>query len=164
MQDDNGHDFAFNVCGNAASSCLPKGWDNTYQTGVAIELWGNAPVCDPNDPTTMTCVDKRTHYPRCCTRDCQVLGVGVPSFRLTDATDADGGVELRFQGSVHAVWRMMAVGAFHFSHHVVFCVLVLDFVLLVTQCASISRRSVLVSMEPVDGSAIPTNHDVPRRV
>lgn len=102
--DTDGHDYYANMCGTASTRCLPKGWDNVYEYGVAVQLWGAEPDCDHTNPSTLTCVEKNTNpaTPTCCTRDCQVLGVGKPSFTLHRSGDVTAGLQVTFTGAVPA--------------------------------------------------------------
>jgi len=93
-----GHDYYANICGAAAKKCLPQGWTQTYEYGVAIQTWGDVPTCNLTDPTA-SCLDHNGLIPSCCTEDCQVLGVGVPIYRLADPTNPKLGVNASFQGA-----------------------------------------------------------------
>ncbi len=46
----------------------------------------------------MKCIEKDSGLPACCTADCHVLGVGLPSASLIDANDWSKGLVLNFQG------------------------------------------------------------------
>ena len=81
-----------NICGTSNASCLPSGWVDTYQYGVAVQFWGTTPSC-----ATPQCVDKASNTPVCCTANCQVLGVGAPAFQLVDALNQSSGVVMTFQ-------------------------------------------------------------------
>ena len=93
-----GHTYYANICGAAAKKCLPKGWVETYQFGVAVQTWGSVPACNLSDPTTL-CLDHDGQIPTCCSEDCQVLGVGQPKYTLTDPTNPLAGVNATFQGA-----------------------------------------------------------------
>lgn len=38
-QDNDGHEYRFQICGTAKQQCLPADYDPTYNGGVAIQLW-----------------------------------------------------------------------------------------------------------------------------
>lgn len=103
LQDGLGHDYYANICGYANQICLPQGWLATYETGVAVQMFGATPPCNRRDPRTLNCIEKTTQQPTCCTRDCQVLGVmddtHPPTFTLVNASDPNGGVRARFIGA-----------------------------------------------------------------
>ena len=94
-----GHDYSANICGAASKKCLPKGWVQTYEYGVAIQSWGSVPPCNASDPTTMTCKEKNGMIPSCCTEDCQVLGVGSPQLKLANPLNIQGGLNATFSGA-----------------------------------------------------------------
>lgn len=97
--DAGGHEYYANVCGTAGTHCLPEGWDNTYEYGVAVQVWGDAPKCDTRDEKTLNCIDQQTQDKVCCTQDCQVLGVGQPTYSLMNPKNVDGGVKATFRGA-----------------------------------------------------------------
>lgn len=94
-----GHIYYANICGAAAKKCLPKGWIETFEYGVAVQTWGSVPACNLSDATTLTCQDKNGLIPACCTEDCQVLGVGAPTYKLAVQGDINSGVNATFQGT-----------------------------------------------------------------
>jgi hypothetical protein len=95
-QDDQGHTYYANVCKEAAQQCLPADcdnypycvpWQNTYMYGNAIQMWGQTPPAQPMDPS-LNChpySQPTTNVP--CTKACQVLGVGAPSWSLSNPAD-----------------------------------------------------------------------------
>jgi len=93
--DDSGHEYKFQVCGMAQQHCLPANYDPTYNSGVAVQLWGAKPNC-----TNTTCTNPYTNEPECCTQNCAVLGVEHPVFKLRDPSDPiNGGLLLEHVGS-----------------------------------------------------------------
>jgi len=93
-----GHNYYANICGAAAKQCLPKGWTQTYEYGVAVQTWGDKPACNMSDPTSY-CLDHNGLIPTCCSEDCQILGVGVPIYKLADPSNPKLGVNATFQGA-----------------------------------------------------------------
>ena len=75
-----GHTYFANICGNSKQRCLPPGWLPTFEMGVAVQFFGDTPPCNYLDPSTLNCIEKVGQMPACCTSDCQVLGVGNPTF------------------------------------------------------------------------------------
>lgn len=62
-----GHTYYAQICGNANQNCLPASYTETYEYGVAVQMWGDTPSCSPpgcNDPATGRAV--------CCTASCAV--------------------------------------------------------------------------------------------
>jgi len=96
LQDNLGHNYFANICGQAKQNCLPQSWTNTYEYGVAVQTWGAIPSCDPPSCSN-------PHSPgvkECCTADCQVLGTGIPIWGLTDTTNPEtGGVTAKYKGA-----------------------------------------------------------------
>lgn len=93
-----GHTYYANICGRAAKKCLPFGWSETYEYGVAVQSWGSVPPCNFSNPATL-CNDHDGGIPTCCTEDCQVLGVGIPTITLTNLNDPTAGVNMTFAGA-----------------------------------------------------------------
>jgi len=86
VNDSTGHNYSFNICGTSSFECVPS-WTNVYQTGVAVQYWGDVPPCNAN---TTNCTDYRGENV-CCTQDCQVLGVGIPNWSLKDPKNPETG-------------------------------------------------------------------------
>lgn len=83
--------YVFQICGNTQPiDCTPP-YEVKYQRGVAIQFFGNEPAGNA------TCVNNEGN-PVHCTRDCEVLGVGLPVINLTDPSDPFGGVNVTFTG------------------------------------------------------------------
>jgi hypothetical protein len=80
FDDGAGHTYYANICGVSKHRCLPPDWLATYEIGVAVQFFGDTPPCNYLDPATLTCVEKVGQTPTCCTADCQVLGVGEPTY------------------------------------------------------------------------------------
>jgi hypothetical protein len=95
ISDGVGHTYTAQICGTSAFSCLPAGYLNTYQYGVAVQSWGSVPP-----QTSKNCVDKATNQPAYCSADCQVLGVGNPEYSLIDPSNpSTGGVRVSFKSA-----------------------------------------------------------------
>jgi hypothetical protein len=94
-----GHTYYANLCGSAAKQCLPLGWTETYEYGVAVQTWGSVPPCNLSDTSTLSCFDKDGMIPSCCTEDCQILGVGAPHYKLMNPSNAQAGVNATFTGA-----------------------------------------------------------------
>ena len=115
LTDQTGHTYYAQICGQAQHSCLPgtycvqqpgsgmpcrcdllcpaASWENTYEYGVAIQMWGATPQCK----SPPSCKNKDGSA-ACCTADCQVLGTGAPKWSLIDpANPATGGVQARYR-------------------------------------------------------------------
>jgi hypothetical protein len=99
FDDGQGHDYYANICGNSQHNCLPPSWLATYEEGVAVQFFGDTPPCDRTNKSTLTCTDKYTNRATCCTADCQVLGVGSPTWALLDPTSFTSGVTATFIGA-----------------------------------------------------------------
>ena len=70
------------------------GWNVENEYGVAVQTWGAVPSCSPANCTSLS--GKRA----CCTADCQVLGVGAPTWSLVDsANPSTGGVRAKYDGT-----------------------------------------------------------------
>ena len=87
-----GHTYYANVCKEAQKQCLPADcdnypycvpWQNTYIYGNAIKMWGNTPPFPPKDPSLNCYLPTAPQTPVACTKACQVLGVGSPSWSLS---------------------------------------------------------------------------------
>lgn len=92
------HTYYLNVCGISHKKCNPQ-WDNTYQYGAAVQMWGDPPPCNLSDSSGEHCFDKLTGAKECCTRNCQVLGVGEPLWKPLDPVNPfDGGVSITHFG------------------------------------------------------------------
>lgn len=119
-----GHTYYAQICGTAARSCLPSGWENEYEYGRVIQSWGDAPSCG-----TAECVEERTGAPACCTASCQVIAVQAPV--LTPITNGDPslGVQLTYQGEqptisdpYHCDWNVATGSPFpRVTHMQFFC-------------------------------------------
>jgi hypothetical protein len=97
--DTTGHEYYSNICGDAHQNCLPESWENHYEYGVTVQMWGGEPTCDPADPATMKCKHLGTGDPACCTKDCQVVGVKKPYWNIASNNNpATGGVDCTFRG------------------------------------------------------------------
>ena len=96
-----GHQYFANICGTSKQRCLPPGWLATYELGVAVQFFGDVPPCNFLDPTTLNCVEKVGQIPTCCTADCQVLGVGNPTFAnmAPDRAGNPSGIIATFSGA-----------------------------------------------------------------
>lgn len=99
VNDEKGHTYSAKICGTAAQNCLPATWHNTYEYGVAVQTWGGPPAaCPPK-----TCSQKNPDggsTPACCTKNCQVLGTGNPTWFLTDPSNPQtGGVTAKYKGA-----------------------------------------------------------------
>lgn len=82
--------FHFNICGYTQTKCIPPDWQNPYEVGVAIQMWGNTPACT-NPPA---CTDN-TGAKVCCTAECELLGYGYPIFELVDPNNPKtGGINI----------------------------------------------------------------------
>lgn len=93
LKDQAEHTYKANICGYAKAPCLPATWDNTYEFGVAVQFWGATPSCQTKDCTSNGAA-------ACCTQDCQVLGVGNPTWSLLDPTNPKtGGVKAMYTGA-----------------------------------------------------------------
>mmetsp|Transcript_22921 Transcript_22921/g.54306 ORF Transcript_22921/g.54306 Transcript_22921/m.54306 type:complete len:370 (+) Transcript_22921:114-1223(+) len=91
INDNQGHTYNVNICGNAQQNCLPQTYTEIYEFGVAVQSWGTKPNCTEHD----MCTDPVTQQPVCCTKDCEVLGVNAPYFSLIDPENpATGGVRM----------------------------------------------------------------------
>jgi hypothetical protein len=86
VADTSGHNYSFNICGTSSFECVPS-WTNVYETGVAVQYWGDPPACNA---TTPNCTDYRGNNV-CCTQNCQVLGVGIPNWQLKVPADPEYG-------------------------------------------------------------------------
>lgn len=97
LQDTQQHIYNVNVCGYANGNCLPATWDETFEYGVAIQAWGALPDC-----TQVQCQHK-SGGEACCTKDCEVIGVGEPTWGVMNATNvATGGIIAHFKGAAPA--------------------------------------------------------------
>lgn len=81
-----GHNYSFNICGTSSYECVPS-WTNVYETGVAVQYWGEAPPCNASTPN---CTDYLGNNV-CCTANCQVLGVGIPNWQLKNPNNPEYG-------------------------------------------------------------------------
>lgn len=78
------------VCGNSQTECIPP-YDVQYNRGTAIQFFGS----DPANGSTCT---KRDGTTAACTKDCYVLGTGVPFITLIDPNRPSGGVNVTHVG------------------------------------------------------------------
>ena len=86
--------FMFQICGNLpANSCVPKTSTRKvqYSRGVAVQYVGTPP--DPGAICT-----NNLGQPAPCTRDCEVLAVGTPTFVPFDLTDPAAGINSTYIG------------------------------------------------------------------
>lgn len=90
--------FHFNICGNAQQHCDPKDWDNPYNYGVAVQMWGETPSC--STPADRTCTDSTDPGEKvCCTAECELLGSGFPVFNIVDENNPEtGGINITHTG------------------------------------------------------------------
>lgn len=96
VDDGSGHVYYANVCQKAKVKCLPADcdnypycvpWTNTYNYGNAVQMWGKQPPFPAKDPS-LDCKDPlQPSNTVPCTKACQVLGVGSPSWQLTNPAD-----------------------------------------------------------------------------
>ena len=82
--------YRFNVCGSATVDCIPP-YPVEFQKGVAIQFFGDDPA--PNATCTTKTGDKVP-----CTKDCEVLAVGVPFITLIDPSEPFLGVNVTHRG------------------------------------------------------------------
>ena len=86
--------YDFNICGNSGFTCMAT-WPDVYETGVAVQYWGDVPQCNTSAPACSDFYGK----PRCCTQDCHVLGVGPPQMALKQPQNPQsGGVTVSYYG------------------------------------------------------------------
>jgi hypothetical protein len=94
VADNGGHNYSFSICGTSTYQCLPP-WPDVYTTGVAVQYFGDVPVCNTSAPA---CRDYFGN-PACCTADCQVLGVGPPLWQLQNPSNPEtGGILVTHRG------------------------------------------------------------------
>jgi len=75
------------ICGTSNARCNPVPYPVEYHAGVAIQYFGDVPAPNSN------CTDN-TGAAVPCTRDCEVLGVGLPTITLANPNDPFGGVNV----------------------------------------------------------------------
>lgn len=96
-EDESGHTYRFNICGDVGLKCAPKEWVSLYDHGSAMQTWGDVPECDMSDPTTY-CTDIEDGQAQCCSSPCQILGIGEPYFELLDRKNPEtGGIRVLHQ-------------------------------------------------------------------
>lgn len=83
--------YNFEVCGNTKARCNPPGYAVEYHQGVAIQYFGEQPAPGTN------CTDNLGNSV-VCTRDCEVLGIGVPKITLHHVKNPYMGVNLTHYG------------------------------------------------------------------
>jgi hypothetical protein len=86
----NNRTYEWNVCGSSSRECIPT-YPVEYQRGVAIQFFG-----DPAVPGQM-CTSKAGAQVQ-CTRNCEVLAIGVPFITLIDPTNPFGGLNVTHRG------------------------------------------------------------------
>lgn len=100
VNDTSGHMYHFNVCGLANQfPCLPKTYTSVFMYGAAMQILDPVrPACNLSDLAN-ECLDPIKNVSRCCTEDCEVLGVGTPIWTFQDSGNpATGGVNLTYTG------------------------------------------------------------------
>ena len=80
FDDGAGHTYFANICGVSKHRCLPAEWLATFEIGVAVQFFGDTPPCNYLNASTLQCTEKVGQTPTCCSADCQVLGVGEPTY------------------------------------------------------------------------------------
>lgn len=79
------------MCGNTKARCNPPGYAVEYHAGVAIQYFGEPPAPGTN------CTDNLGNAV-VCTRDCEVLGIGVPTMKLYHPKNPYMGVNVTHYG------------------------------------------------------------------
>eukprot|EP01138_Halocafeteria_seosinensis_P013049 gb/GECG01013327.1/.p1 GENE.gb/GECG01013327.1/~~gb/GECG01013327.1/.p1 ORF type:complete len:339 (+),score=40.58 gb/GECG01013327.1/:1-1017(+) len=88
---------SFNICGFSNRHCLPANNPNVpYIRGVAIQYWGPPSAAEH-------CTIPGTGKSEECTRDCEVIGIGEPSFELIEPSNPEqGGIRLAHRAAIAA--------------------------------------------------------------
>ena len=87
-----GYVIAFQVCGTANASCVPKGYSVTYNMGSAVQFLGSGAPLFPGE----LCTDNNGGVVP-CTQNCEVLGISEPDITLMDLERPTAGVNMTYQ-------------------------------------------------------------------
>ena len=84
--------YYFQLCGVSNTKCTPvSGYPLEFERGVAIQFFGEEPTGNEN------CTDK-SGAPAPCTRNCEVLGTGVPVITTRDPASPFLGINVTHYG------------------------------------------------------------------
>jgi hypothetical protein len=79
--------YNFQICGTSKGRCDPVSYPVEHHTGVGMVFFGEKP------PENSTCYDNLGNVVP-CTRNCEMLGIGLPTFSLIDEAKPAEGVIL----------------------------------------------------------------------